>query len=295
MILFVSGRTDIIAYYSKWFINRLEAGYIDVRNPFYPKLVSRIMVDKIDAFLFCTKNPHPIIDYLPHIKKPIVFHVTLTPYLKDIEPNVPDKKQIIDDIKVISKIIGKEFVVVRYDPILINHKYTLDYHLKAFKKLCESLDGYIERIIISFVDDYKNVRKNSNILNIRELTDEDLEIIGKNFSMMAHNHHIKVQTCFEKRDLTEFGFIKGECMSKELAYKLTNKKFAKGKLRKGNLCNCVSMVDIGSYNSCLNKCKYCYANYEEDKIYQNYQLHDDNSSLLIGTLKEDDIIKEREG
>ena len=48
MILNISGRTDIIGFYSEWLMNRLEEGYIDVRNPFNPKLVSRIMIDDVD-------------------------------------------------------------------------------------------------------------------------------------------------------------------------------------------------------------------------------------------------------
>ena len=93
MILNVSGRTDIVAFYTPWFINRLKEGFIDVRNPFNPKLISRITMDKVDAIMFCTKNPKPIIKYLDKIEKPILFHITLTPYLKDIEPNLPSKKK----------------------------------------------------------------------------------------------------------------------------------------------------------------------------------------------------------
>ena len=80
MILNVSGRTDIVAFYSDWFRNRYQEGYVDVRNPFYPKQVSRIYFEDVDAIVFCTKNPLPIIDYLEEIKKPILFQVTLTPY-----------------------------------------------------------------------------------------------------------------------------------------------------------------------------------------------------------------------
>ena len=87
MILNVSGRTDIVAFYSKWFMNRYNEGYVDVRNPFYPKLVSRIYFDDVDMIVFCTKNPIPILNYLDKINKPIIFQVTLTPYGKDIEAN----------------------------------------------------------------------------------------------------------------------------------------------------------------------------------------------------------------
>ena len=102
-----------------------------------------------------------------------------------------------------------------------------------------------------------------------------------------------VQTCFEERNLAEYGFIKGECISHELAYKLTGKIFKSWKARKGGNCNCVEMVDIGVYNSCKHFCKYCYANYEEEKVNKNYSNHDPNSSLLVGHIESDDVIKVR--
>ena len=99
MILMVSGRCDIVAFYTKWFMNRIKEGYVDVRNPFYPKLVSRINFNDVDLIMFCTKNPLPIIKYLKYIDKPIVFHITLTPYMKDLEPNVIDKKKIMKGLR----------------------------------------------------------------------------------------------------------------------------------------------------------------------------------------------------
>lgn len=291
MILNVSGRTDIVAFYSKWFMKRYKEGYIDVRNPFYPKQVSRIFFNEVDAIMFRTKNPIPIINYLPEIKKPILFHVTLTPYKKDIEPSVPPKGKIIDAIKKISTIIGSENLYVRYDPIFLNNNYNLNYHIKTFNHLCELLEGYVEHIIVSSVDDYKNVRKNMNILNIKPFTENDYKQIGINFSQSAKKHKMTVQTCFEENDLTEYGFIKQECLTKEIAQNLTGKtKFKKWNARK---CNCIEMVDIGAYNTCLHLCKYCYANYDEKNIKNNIKNHNPNSSLLIGELEEDDIIKVR--
>ena len=291
MILNVSGRTDIVAFYSKWFMKRYKEGYIDVRNPFYPKQVSRIFFNEVDAIMFCTKNPIPIINYLPEIKKPILFHVTLTPYKKDIEPSVPPKGKIIDAIKKISTIIGSENLYVRYDPIFLNNNYNLNYQIKKFNHICELLEGYVEHIIVSSVDDYKNVRKNMNILNIKPFTENDYKQIGINFSQSAKKHKMTVQTCFEENDLTEYGFIKQECLTKEIAQNLTGKtKFKKWNARK---CNCIEMVDIGAYNTCLHLCKYCYANYDEKNIKNNIKNHNPNSSLLIGELEEDDIIKVR--
>ena len=293
MILNVSGRTDIVAFYTDWFMNRYKEGYVDVRNPFNQSLVSRIYFEDVDLILFCTKNPLPIIPHLKEIKKPIIFQVTITPYKTDIEPNVPSKTKTITAVKEISKIIGTDNLAIRYDPIFLSAKYTVEYHIKAFKRLCELLNGSVNKIIVSFIDDYKNVRKNERTLNYRPFTEADYKNIGENFSKIAKENNMTVQTCFEDKNLVEYGFIKGECLSHELAYKLTGKTYKNWIARKERKCNCVQMVDIGVYNSCKHFCKYCYANYDEKQVNSNFLNHNKESSLLVGTLKGDDIIKRR--
>lgn len=291
MILNVSGRTDVVAFYSEWFINRYKEGFVDVRNPFYDKQVSRIYFSDVDLIVFCTKNPIPILKYLDIIDKPIIFHVTLTPYRADIEPNVPPKGLIISAIKKISSIIGSDNVYVRYDPIFINDKYSVSYHVKAFDNMCRLLNGYVKHIIVSFIDDYKNVRNNKNYLNYYELSEDDYREIGINFSRSACLNGMTVQTCCEEKNLVQYGFVRDDCVSFNLAFKKTHKtNFKKWKER---TCGCVSMVDIGVYNSCKHFCKYCYANFDEDKVIDNFSLHNSNSSLLLGELKSGDIIKRR--
>lgn len=293
MILFVSGRTDIPAFYSNWFINRVEAGFVDVRNPFNQKLVSRIYFSDVDLIMFCSKNPLPMINKLDILKVPVLFHVTITPYGKDVEPNIPDKRLIIDGVKKLSLVLSIDNVVVRYDPIFLSDKYNVDYHIRAFDKLCKNLNGYVNKIIVSFMDEYKNVRSNKNILKYRAFTREDYKKIGEAFSKSAYDNGMSVQTCFEDEDLTQYGFVKGECLSHELAYILTGKKFKSSNVRKEKKCECVQMVDIGDYNSCMHMCKYCYANYDEKAVSNNFERHDDNSSLLIGSIQRDDVIKVR--
>lgn len=190
MILNVSGRTDIVAFYTEWFINRYKEGYVDVRNPFNPSLVSRIKFENVDLIMFCTKNPLPIIKYLKDIDKPILFHITLTPYKCDIEPYVPDKTKIIEGIKEISNIIGIDNVCVRYDPIFISDKYTVEYHIKAFSKLCSLLNGYVKKVIVSFIDNYKNVRSNKQYINDLPFTEEIYKKIGENFSKIAKENNM---------------------------------------------------------------------------------------------------------
>ena len=186
----------------------------------------------VDLIMFCTKNPIPILNEIEKIDKKILFHVTLTPYKKDIEPNILPKGKIIEAIKKLSSIIGIDNLQVRYDPIFISEKYNLEYHIKAFDNLCTLLKGYVNKIIVSFLDDYKNVRKNMKTINYKPLTEYDYEMIGKNFSKSAKKNGMIVQTCFEDRNLVEYGFTKGECISHELAYKLTGKTYKNWTARK---------------------------------------------------------------
>lgn len=293
MILNVSGRTDIVAFYTSWFMKRLNMGFVDVRNPFYPKKISRINFSDVDGIVFCTKNPIPILNKLDNIKIPFIFHVTLTPYKKDIEPNVPSKGKVIEAIKKLSKKIGKAKIWVRYDPVFINDNYSLEYHVKNFDRMCELLDGYVSEIIISFLDMYQNVRYNMSYLRPKTLTEENYKIIGTSFSSSAKKHGMTVQTCAEKRNLSEYGFKVSDCVTKEVAKALTGKTKFKTWTARGKKCKCVSMVDIGEYNTCMHMCRYCYANYDEKNVKENIKKHNPSSSLLIGNISNTDTVKIR--
>lgn len=282
MIINASGRTDIVAYYMNWFVNRWNEGYFDVRNPFNPKLVSRIFVSDVDMIVFCTKNPLPLLDTIHLFSVPIQLQVTITGYFKDMEPQVPDKGEIIACVQKLSSYLGKENVCVRYDPILLNSKYNVDYHIRAFNKLCTILKGYVSKVIVSFVDDYKNVRNNH--LDYHEPSNEEYLKLKETFE----KNDMKIVSCMENE--YHIGDEKDCCISIKYAFERTGKFFKEWKARD---CHCVNMVDVGAYNSCLHGCKYCYANFDSKKIVSNYKMHDVNSSLLIGHLNLDDQVKIR--
>ncbi len=304
MVLFISGRTDILSYYPKWLINRVREGFVDTRNPFNKQLVSRLYFSDADIILFCSKNPRPFLPYLDELDErlkgvPLVFHITLTAYHEDIEPVTGlIKKEAIEDIKNLSRRYGKDRIFVRYDPILLNPRYTLEYHIRAFEKLAKLLKGYTSHVVISFIDIYKNVRHNASLLKLKDIDDKDIDEIGQSFSKIARDNELEIFTCAEKRNLREYGFSAGGCLSKSYATSLleaTDKeiKLKKQTARKDTYCDCVQMADIGAYNTCLSRCLYCYANYDERNIDNNVKEHDDDSSLLIGHVQENDIIKVR--
>lgn len=186
MIINTGMRTDIPAFYSEWFCNRLKAGYVLVRNPYNPISVSKYLLnpDVIDVIGFCTKNPGPMLSYMNLLEYYGQFwFVTITPYDKDIEPNVPDKKVVMEDFKILSDIVGLDSIVWRYDPILINDKYTVARHISEFEKMAAGLDGYTKTCVISFIDLYEKVKR--NFPEVKQVNREDRLAIGKTFIDIA--------------------------------------------------------------------------------------------------------------
>jgi hypothetical protein len=292
MILQTGMRTDIPAFYSKWFLNRIKEGYVLVRNPYNPSSVTkfRINPDVVDLIAFCTKNPAPMLKHLD-VLKPYgqYWFVTITPYGKEIEPNVPDKKQVIEDFKLLSKSVGIDCVGWRYDPIFITDKYSLNFHLETFEKMASQLCGYTNTCVISFIDLYKKVLR--NFPQARSVTKEERVKIGKSFAEIGKKYGITIKACAEGDELKPYGVDCDGCLTKSTYEKALNTKINLPK-RKGqrSQCACFFGNDIGSYDTCKHLCKYCYANTNSNAVLQNAKLHNPNSPFLIGTHQAGDKI-----
>lgn len=291
MILSVSRRTDIPAFYAEWFMERLRQKYVLVRNPFNAHNISRIPLspENVDAIVFWTKNSKPIHKYLDEIDNlgyKYYFQYTITSFKKDMEENLPDKKDIIKSFQTLSEKIGSEKVILRYDPVIITSSYSIDYHIKAFEKLCSHLKGYTHKVIISFIDYYNNTYKNIKSHNVYNISDNDMYIIAENFSSIANDNDLIIESCAEQIDLKRFGINHGKCIDNELIEKITGYKISAGRDNQRNACGCVKCIDIGEYNTCMHKCLYCYANINKEAAFKNYKLHDKKSPLLIGYVDE---------
>ena len=164
MILQTGMRTDIPAFYTPWFLNRLRAGFVLVRSPYAPQRVTRYSLSPqvVDLIGFCTKNPGPMLPHLDALRPYAgqYWFVTLTPYGRDIEPNVPPKDRVLADIRALSAAVGPEAVAWRYDPILLDGTYTVERHLAEFARMAAALEGTVETCVISFLDLYKKVQRN---------------------------------------------------------------------------------------------------------------------------------------
>ena len=284
MIISCSRRTDIPAFYSDWFINRIREGFVQVRNPVnvrQVRTVSLLPVD-VDCIVFWTKNPAPLLDRI-HLLADYnyYFQFTLTPYGSDIERNLPPKNEVIEAFLALSRKIGRERIIWRYDPILLSPGVNIDYHIQNFADLARRLAGYTNKCIISFLDMYRHLQSKSTRLFIRPPNDADMRTLAENIARIASVHHIKVETCAEKIDLADCGIDHGKCIDERLIAGLTgrNLKIEKDKYQR-ELCGCVASSDIGEYNTCRHHCVYCYANVSQKKIEKNQLLHNNLSPLL---------------
>ena len=213
--------------------------------------------------------------------------VTITPYGKDIEPNVPDKKQVISDFKKLSEHLGTNTVAIRYDPIFINDKFDVSMHIKCFERLLNELKGYTEDCTISFLDMYEKVKRNAP--NLRPPTTEEQIEIAKAFSKIGKENNITIHACCEKEYLKDYGLDITGCMSQEIVEKaIQNKLNAPKNNSKRMQCNCLMGNDIGAYNTCMHLCKYCYANANQVLVKENVKNHNPDSPFLIGELEKED-------
>lgn len=298
MIISASRRTDIPTYYSEWFLKRIKAGYVYVRNPMNPHQISQINLspEVVDGIVFWTKNPSPMLDRLVELNDYMYyFQFTLNSYGVDVEENIPNKsKVIIPAFQRLSDSIGPDRVIWRYDPIFLSRLYTVDYHIRYFEELAKRLSPYTRKCTISFLDLYRNTEKNIAILAPDKFSVERQTQLAKTIAKIAHSYGLRIDTCAEEIDLSQYGIEHTKCIDDCLFSQLLQCPLEIKKDKNQRLgCGCAESVDIGAYNTCQNGCKYCYANYSSKAVYMSSKNHDPDSPLLIGEVGADDEIKER--
>lgn len=298
MILSVSRRTDIPNYYGEWFMRRLEEGVVYVKNPMNSHQVSRVRLspEVIDCIVFWTKNPKNFMPYLDRLSPyPYYFQFTLTGYGTDMEPGVPDKfGEMIPLFQELSRRIGKERVVWRYDPILLSSRYTEKYHGRIFAEMAARLEGYTQRAVISFLDLYGKTKRNLAGIVEEEIDRETMMRMAAHLAVIAEKHGIVLQACGEKENLSAVGVEAASCVDRELIETITGYRL-KGRKDKNQrtACGCLESIDIGAYDTCRNGCRYCYANLTDQRIRIRTKCYDIHSPLLCGVVEEGDKITDR--
>ena len=279
MIISASRRTDIPSYYGDWFFNRIKEGFVNVRNPMNFKQTRAVSLtpEAVDGIVFWTKNPAPMLDRLNELRDyKYYFQFTLTPYGKDIEPNLPDKSEILETFKKLSGIAGPERVIWRYDPVLISAHYSTAFHFRAFDTYAKVLHNHTRKVIVSYIDtQYRGVKMNQRDLRLHTLTEEEKYELFGGLAEIARAYGLTMEACASEMELSLLGIHKARCIDSRL-FNINIEK-AKGQRP---ACGCSASADIGAYNTCLNGCRYCYANYNPAVIAANRAAHDPEAEGL---------------
>ena len=294
MILHTGMRTDIPAFYTPWFVNRLRAGEVCVRNPYNEQQVTRYRLDPsvVDLIAFCTKNPAPLFPYM-NLLTPFgqFWYVTITPYGRDIEPNVPPWQEVARTFRRLSEIVGTHAIGWRYDPIIIDERHTVDWHRQQFAVMAEMLAGATQMVVISFLMRYAKTRR--NFPEGRDVAYAERIELGASIIETAKAHGMTVYPCGGGAELAACGADTGGCMTPRIYERALERRIRFPKYqRQRKECDCYLGADIGAYDSCPHLCRYCYANTNCARVAKNRRRHDPASPFLIGHAEEGDRIHE---
>jgi len=294
-VISVSRRTDIPAFYTEWFMNRVRAGYCTVQNPYNAHQITRVSLKSKDVicFVFWTRNPKPLIGHLRELSEKgyhYYFLYTITGYPEELEMHTPSRDEAIETFTSLSDFIGKDKVIWRYDPVILSTASDEAWHKKNFSYIAKQLAGKTEKVILSIIDPYQKtqLRLEKETEESFSLFDEAFEVsayekVLKHFIKVSEKYAIQIQACAEENDIHLVGVPHGKCIDDELIQRLTGLSVSPRKdSNQRKLCKCVRAKDIGMNNSCLFGCKYCYATNSLAKAQSNFAQHDPQSASLIG-------------
>lgn len=293
MLISASRRTDIPAFYAQWLSNRLKTGYCTVPNPFNRNQVSRVSLrpEDVDAIVFWTRNPLPLMRYLDEIDSlnyRYYFLYTIVSNSRNLQPKSPTLEVAVATFRKLSERLGDaRRVIWRYDPIVFSRAEPVDKHIAMFECLAGQLSGYTRRCIVSIVDIYGKAAARMNAAGV---TSEDctppasvLHTLFTQIKSVASQNGMKVFSCAEETDVTGCQIRPGKCIDDELICELFGIDVSHRKdSGQRPACGCVESRDIGMYDTCLYGCQYCYATRSFQLAHVNFSSHDPASPSLIG-------------
>jgi hypothetical protein len=312
LIISASRSTDIPAFYSDWFANRLKAGYCKWINPFNRK-PQYVSLEKARFIVFWSKNPAPMIPYLDMLDARDIgwyFQFTVNDYeAEGFEPNVPKLDERIETFQMLSERAGKERLIWRFDPLILADRLQPADLLKKVEDIGNQIHSHTEKLVISFADisNYAKVKRNLGAggVNWQEFSPEAIEEIAAGVSSLAEGWGLEVATCGERVDLEKYGIAHNRCIDDELMMRISgsdrnlatflgygnnltlfggSKATGQHPLKdKGQRkeCGCIVSKDIGQYNTCEHLCIYCYANTSAQIVQKNRNLVSPQSEAII--------------
>lgn len=267
------------------------------RNPFNANLISNIPLtpDVVDCIVFWTKNPAPLLPYMPEISERyennFYFQYSINSYGKDMEPAVAPLEKRIETFQRLSDTYGQLRMIWRYDPIFFSEQYSLNWHLETFEKLLQQMKGYTDTCVISFIDMYERTKNNTKGYGISVPNVEEMNLLAAGFAKAAQDTGITIKSCAEAIDLEKYGIKHNSCIDGDLIEKIIGWEIRAKDDKQREHCGCVECADIGQYNTCMHGCRYCYATFNAARVKTAVSEHDVNSPLLTGVVGENCQIK----
>jgi hypothetical protein len=289
-VISASRRTDIPAFYSEWFMNRIREGCVRWMNPFSKAIYEvSLLSEDVSAIVFWSKDYQPLLPYLDELDAGgyrMVFHFTITGLPKVFEPRVPDTAQLMECARILARRCGNESVLWRYDPVLISSITDEHYHLDRFRELCGALEGVVKQCYFSFAIFYGKVLRNTEALanetgiKCCDLPRDDRVALANALAEIAAAHGIEMRSCCG--DYLVGGRIKkAHCVDAELLQRLFPDKVESLASRPTRQdCGCYESKDIGTYGTCAHGCVYCYANTNAQAALRSCDRHDPRSDIL---------------
>ncbi|MGC9196592.1 MAG: DUF1848 domain-containing protein [Syntrophobacteraceae bacterium] len=296
MIVSASRRTDIAAFYSKWFLNRVRAGWCLVPNPFNANQVSRVSLCAldVDALVFWSRNPRPLmknLNELDDLGLRYYFLFTLVGYPRALEPGGPPLGRAIKTFLELSARLGPQRTIWRYDPIVLSQLSGIAFHEDNFQKLARELRGAATRCVISFVSPYRKARARmeaavAGCTDPVDCNSPQVQGLLQAISRIGMENQIEVFSCAMKEDFSPYGIYPSSCIDAQLISNLFGMKIEAPKdSYQRKECGCAASRDIGVYDTCLFGCSYCYATSSFERARANHTRHDPDFPSLLPPLK----------
>ena len=306
VVISASRATDIPALYGEWLLNRLKAGYAAWRNP-YNGRTSYVDFCRSRAIVFWTKNPAPflpMLQILDDCMPQYYFQFTLNDYEQEgLEPGLPSLEYRIAVFQELSRRIGSEKLIWRFDPIIFGGQLDAIELLRRISRIAEALSGYTQTLVFSFadIDRYVKVRRSIAAAGgvLREPYAEEKEQIAAGLAAANIQWGLSIRTCAEGEDFSIYDVEHNRCIDDRLLASLfpqdrllsefveSNMLFADNN---GNFmlkdagqrpnCGCILSKDIGQYSTCPQGCLYCYAVVSRNAAKAYYLKHDASGELL---------------
>lgn len=229
IIVSASRSTDVPAFYSDWFFHRLKIGYSAWTNPFNGSKIY-ISYQNTRFIVFWSKNPYPLIKHLPYLKERNIgcyVQYTLNDYVAEkLETGVPSVSHRIDTFKSLSKLLGKEAVIWRFDPMILTDNITIEDLLNKVGNIGDQLHVYTEKLVFSYADiiSYRKVKSNfdKNGVKYTEWDEEQMEEFAFRLSEMNRQKGwgLRLATCGEKIDVSKYGIEHNRCIDGDLIVRL---------------------------------------------------------------------------